>query len=113
VSLLRERGTLTAGDGLLLRACCEIEERRQKAQAAVDDEGLVISATVLDRNGAPVTKTISTCSVRRNGSRAMHKESMYLHILCDLGTGGLNSIETECLSRNPGAVRKVAAHDAA
>jgi hypothetical protein len=25
----------------------------------------------------------------------MHKESMYLHILCDLGTGGLNSIETE------------------
>ena len=57
VSLLRGRGTLTAGDGPLIRSYCEIEERRQKAQAALGAEGLVVSATVLDRNGAPFTKT--------------------------------------------------------
>lgn len=64
IALLDARGTLTAGDGPAILAYAEVTERLRLAQEAIAREGLIVTVTVLDKHGKPVTHTKANSAVK-------------------------------------------------
>jgi P27 family predicted phage terminase small subunit len=55
--LLMNRGSLTAGDAQGLALHCETFARWVKCQKQINEEGLMLAVTVLDKHGEKVTRT--------------------------------------------------------
>jgi P27 family predicted phage terminase small subunit len=55
VPMLAERGTLSRADSAVLEIYCETKSRWVAAQREIQEQGLMVTTTTLDRNGAAVT----------------------------------------------------------
>src|SRR6266576_4575141 len=55
VPLLAERGTLSRADSAVLAIYCETHGRWVLAQREIAEQGLMVTTTVLDRNGGAIT----------------------------------------------------------
>jgi len=71
--LLCERGTMTELDGGALALHCVNFSRYLQAQREIETHGIIIVATVLGRNGEPITsrKKNPACSIASECERAM------------------------------------------
>jgi P27 family predicted phage terminase small subunit len=73
VTLLEERGTLSKADSAVLALYCENHARWLQAKRDVAEHGIIVTVTVLDRNGEQVTsrKTNPALRIAENAERSL------------------------------------------
>jgi len=79
VKILKQRGTLTKGDGPALEIYCESFARWRAMLEEIANEGAMVESTVLTSSGTPITKRIINPAVKaasqlENSLRAMLRE---------------------------------------
>ncbi len=76
ITILRQRGILTKGDGPALEIYCESYARWRKCLAEIEDDGVMVTVDVMDSSGVAHTKKVLNPACRmastlENSQRAM------------------------------------------